>query len=330
MIIKSYETSKINLEKNPFILFYGKNEGLKIKTKNILLKDKIITANYEEKEILDNIDIFIESIFSKSLFENEKIIIIKRATDKILKTLQKIIDKNLKDIFIIVESDNLDKKSKLRSFFEKERNCVCVPFYPDNEQTLSKIGFDYLRERKISISAADLNVVVSKSNGDREILFLELKKLEQYALNGKKINSDILNKLTNLIENHDISELIDNCLAYNKKKVKNILIENNFNNEDCVLIVRTFLNKLKKILVLSNEYKKNNDINLTISTAKPPIFWKQKEITKQQILKLSPDKIKSTMYKLNDLEIDIKKNYENSVNIITDFIFNYFPKETNN
>ena len=330
MIIKSYEINKINLEKNPFVLLYGKNEGLKKETKNTLLKNKIITANYEEKEILDDPTSFLESIFSKSLFESEKILIIKRASDKILKILSEIIDKNLKDIFIIFESDNLDKKSKLRVFFEKEKICVCVPFYPDNEQTLTKIGFDFIKEKKISISSSDLNLIINKSNGDRYVLFLELEKIAQYSKGGKKINSNVLNKLTNLIENHDISELIDYCLAQDKKKVTNILQENNLSNEDCILIVRTFLIKLKRILTLSDQYKKNNNINLTISSAKPPIFWKHKEITKQQILKLSPRKIRNTIYKLNDLEINIKKNYENSINIVTDFILNFFTKKTNN
>ena len=307
MIIKSYEINKINLEKNPFVLLYGKNEGLKKETKNTLLRNKIITANYEEKEILDDPTSFLESIFSKSLFESEKILIIKRASDKILSILSEIIDKNLKDIFIIFESDNLDKKSKLRVFFEKEKICVCVPFYPDNEQTLTKIGFDFIKEKKISISSSDLNLIINKSNGDRYILFLELEKIAQYSKGGKKINSSILNKLTNLIENHDISELIDYCLAQDKKKVTNILRENNLSNEDCILIVRTFLIKLKRILILSDQYKINNNINLTISSAKPPIFWKHKEITKQQILKLSPRKIRNTIYKLNDLELNIKK-----------------------
>jgi len=224
MIIKSYEINKINLEKNPFVLLYGKNDGLKKETKNTLLKNKIITSSYEEKEILDDPASFLETIFSKSLFESEKILIIKRASDKILKILYEIIDKNLKDIFIIFESDNLDKKSKLRVFFEKEKICVCVPFYPDNEQTLIKIGFDFIREKKISISASDLNLIINKSNGDRYVLFLELEKIAQYSKGGKKINSNVLNKLTNLIENHDISELIDYCLAQDRKKVTNILM----------------------------------------------------------------------------------------------------------
>ena len=165
---------------------------------------------------------------------------------------------------------------------------------------------------------------MSRSQGDRQTLILELEKLAQFSKNGKKITPEVLTKLSNLVENHDISELIDNCLADNKKRAINILLENNFSNEDGILIIRIFLNKLKRILILSNEYKKNNDLNLTISSAKPPIFWKQKEITKQQILKLSPEKIKEIIYKVNELEIDIKKNYENSVNLLTNFIFNSF------
>ena len=330
MIIKSSETNKINLDKNPFILLYGKNDGLKNQTLASLIKNKKNILNYEEKEILDKIDSFLESIFSQSLFENEKILIIKRATDKILKVTSEIIFKGIKDIIIIVISDNLEKKSKLRSFFEKEKNCICVPFYPDNEQTLSKLAYNFFREKKILLSSADINIIINKSAGDRENLFNELKKVEFYVANGKKISSEKLAKLTNLNENHSISELVDNCLAKNKRKTTNILVENNFSNEDCVLITRIFLNKLKKILKLSNEFQKHHNLDLTISTAKPPIFWKEKEITKQQILNWTPEKIKKTLYKIYDIELLIKKNYNNSINLVTDFILNQVSSKSNN
>ena len=96
MILKSYEINKINQNINHLILFYGKNEGLKNEALNILIKDKNNISNYEEKEILDNENNFIENILSKSLFEPQKFIIIKRATDKILKIIETLHLKNLK------------------------------------------------------------------------------------------------------------------------------------------------------------------------------------------------------------------------------------------
>ena len=171
MIIKSYEIKKINLEINHFILFYGKNEGLKNEATNDLIQKKNSISNYDEKEILNNQDYFIESILTKSLFEDEKIIIIKRATDKILKIIEELDNKNLDDIYIIINSDNLEKKSKLRSFFEKNKKYICVPFYPDTNQVLSKLTFDFFKKKNISISAANINLIVSKCNGDREDLF---------------------------------------------------------------------------------------------------------------------------------------------------------------
>ena len=330
MIFKSYETNKINIDKNSFILLYGKNEGLKNQTKKNILKNKNITSSYEENEIINNSNIFFENINSKSLFENEKIINVKRVTDKIFKIMSEIIEKKSEDLIIILDSDNLEKKSKLRSLFEKSKNLVCIPFYPDSDETLSKLTFQYFERKKISISPSNINLIVNRCKGDRKILLDELEKIENFIKSGKKINSENIAKLTNLIENHTISELIDNCLAKNKTKTKNILIENNFSSEDSVLIVRFLLNKLKRLLILSREFRKNDSLELTISTAKPPIFWKEKEITKQQILYWSPEKIKETLYKINNIELIIKKNYDNSINLITDFIFNLSSKEINN
>jgi DNA polymerase-3 subunit delta len=310
-------------------LLYGKNNGFKNEfTKNII-KKKNNVFNYEEKDILDNKDNFIEELLTKSLFDDQKIIIIKRSTDKILNIIEDIFSKKIKDI-IILNADNLEKKSKLRSFFEKDKELICIPFYPDNEQTLSKLAYNFFKSKNIGIAQANINLIINKCNGDREALLNELNKIEHYAKKGKKISSDKIIKLTNLNENHSILELVDNCLAKNKKKIIDILNENNFNNEDCIMITRSFLNKSKKILQLSTEFEKNKNIELTISTAKPPIFWKDKEITKKQVRQWKPENIKKLIYRLNEIELLIKKNLNISVNLITDFILEQSALKTNN
>jgi DNA polymerase-3 subunit delta len=328
MIFKSYEIGKINPNINHLILFYGKNEGLKNEALNILIKNKNNVSNYEEKEILDNENVFIENILSKSLFEENKSVVIKRATDKILKIIEILHSKNLEDTKIIINSENLEKKSKLRSFFEKDKKLICIPFYPDNDQTLSKLTYSFLRDKKISISPSNINLIVAKCSGDREALLNEIQKIEYFSKNGKKIDSENILRLINLNENHSISELIDNCLAKNKKKIINILNENNFNNEDCIMIARSFLIRAKKLLILSTTFEINKNIDLTISSAKPPIFWKEKEITKQQINKWKSENIKKLIYSLSELELQIKKNANNSINLITDFILHQSSSET--
>ena len=331
MIIKSQEINNINLKKYKFFLLYGKNEGLKKETILKILKNKDEISSYDEKEILDNSNIFIESLISKSLFENEKIIIIKRATDKILKVIEKLNEKKIEDLIIIINSDHLEKKSKLRTYFEKSKEYICLAFYPDNEQTLSRLATLFFKERKISISPSNINLIIKKTNGDREMLYNEINKIAQFSTNGKKISEEIIAKLTNLNEDHNVSELVDNCLAKNKKKIDTILNENNFTNEDCILITRIFLNKSKKILKLSEIYEENKSIDLTISNARPPIFWKDKEITKQQLHQWSSKEIKILIYKLNEIELLIKKNLNNSINLITNFILEITSlKNTNN
>ena len=329
MILKFFEIKKIN-QNNNLILFYGKNEGLKNEAISILIKDKNSISNYEEKEILDSENNFIETILSKSLFDPQKFIVIKRATDKILKIIENLHQKNLEDTTIILISESLEKKSKLRSFFEKEKRLVCIPFYPDNEQTLSKLAYNFLRDKKISISPSNINLIVNKCSGDRETLNNELQKIEIFSINERKINSEHISKLINLNENHSISELIDSCLAQNKKKIIGILNENNFSNEDCIMITRSFIIKAKKLLTLSKTFEANKNIDLTISSAKPPIFWKEKEITKQQIYKWKSESIKQLIYRLSETELQIKKNINNSINIITDFILSQSLSETNN
>ena len=330
MIIKSYQINQINPTIHNLLLFYGKNEGLKNEIIKNIIRDKKNINNYDEKEVLENEYNFVENILTKSLFDDEKIIIIKRSTDKILKVIESLNSKKLDDITIIINAENLEKKSKLRSFFEKNKEPICIPFYPDTDQTLSKLAYDFLKGRKISISQSSINLIINKCSGDREALYNELNKIYFYTKNGKKITTEDIMKITNLIENHSVSELVDNCLAKNNKKIINILNENNFNNEDCILITRSLLNKSKKILQLVKEFENNKNIELTISSAKPPIFWKDKEITKQQIKKWKPENIKDLIYKLTDIELLIKKNLNNSINFITDFILEQSYTKSNN
>ncbi len=330
MIVKLQEYKKININKNNIILFYGKNEGLKNEIKSELTKNRKLISYLEQSEILDQENIFFNEIYSDSLFEKEKTIIIKRATDKFVKILEKINKDKLHQALIIIYADQLEKKSKLRLYFEKEKNFVSIAFYPDNEVTLLRLASNYFKNKKILISQENINYIVNKSGGDRNILFNELTKIEFFCKNKKKIEIEQLTKLINLSENHSISELIDNCLAKNEKRTIAILNENNFNNEECILIIRTFLNKAKKILRLSTEFKKNKNLDLTISTSKPPIFWKDKEVIKQQVTKWSPENVKKLIFSINEVELVIKKNINNSLNLLIDFILKQSQSKTNN
>ena len=319
MILKHYNLTENIIKINNIFLLYGNNEGLKNEA-----IDKIVKGNqflrYDENEVLNNENLFYESATSSSLFENNKIIIVKRATDKILKIIQEIFNKNNKETCIILNANALEKKSKLRSFFEKEKKVICLAFYPDNDQTLSKLAYNFFSKKKIIISQENINLIISKCNGDRSSLLNELIKIENFAVEGRKISTKDIAKLININENHSVSELIDNCLTKNKKKIIIILNENNFSNEDCILITRTFLIKSKKILGLLQKYEINKNIDLTISSARPPIFWKDKEIVMQQIYNWSPKSISALIYRLNELELNIKKNINNSIHLVCDFI----------
>tara|TARA_B110000116_G_scaffold78156_1_gene67780 strand:- start:239 stop:1234 length:996 start_codon:yes stop_codon:yes gene_type:complete len=331
MIIKSFELNKINVKSSNFYLFYGENEGYKNeaieKIFNINISKNIY--RYEEKEILDNFESFFESIQSKSFFEKEKLILISRVTDKIKNIIEEIIEKNIEDIKIVLNSGILEKKSKLRSLFEKNKNIICVPFYADSNQTLSKIINNFFREKKIITSQEKINLLIDRCRGNRQNLRNELDKIDSFIKNKKNINIDQIMKLTNLAENYNVSELIDSYLASNFKKTITILNENNFSIEDCMLITRTLLAKSKRLYKLLLEINNNKSIEEAISSFKPPIFWKDKEIVKQQINNWSLSRTENLIYKTNELELLIKKNSYNSINILSDFIINQ-PNRINN
>ena len=330
MIYKAFELKKIP-DNAIFYLLYGKNEGLKKDCVNeILKKNDGKVFSYEEKQIKDETESFYENILSGSLFESNKIFIINRASDKIFETIQDLIDRKIKNIKIIINAGILETRSKLRSLFEKNKDLVCVPTYPDNNNTLTKLTAFFFKKENIAISQQNINMIVDKCNGDRNNLNNELDKIKNYTLSKKKISAQEIFRLINLSENHELSELIDSCLAKNKSKTINILNENNYNAEDSIVILRTFLSKAKRILKLAIQLNQNKDINKTINSAKPPIFWKEKEILRVQLEKWKPNKIEDLIKDLNDIELKIKQNYNYSTLIITNFILEQSLTKINN
>ena len=330
MIYKIFQLKKIP-DKSIFYLLYGKNEGLKTECINqILERNDGKVFNYEEKQIEDETESFYENVLSGSLFESNKVIIINRASDKIFEITQNLINRNLINIKIIINADILETRSKLRSLFEKNKDLVCIPTYPDNNDILSKLTTIFFKKENIPISQQNINMIVDKCNGDRNNLYNELNKIKNYTLNKKKISAQEILRLINLTENFEVSELIDNCLAKNSNKIIKILSENNYSSEDCIIILRTFLSKSKRMLKLAIELEKNKDINKTINSAKPPIFWKDKEIVKVQLNKWKTKKIKELIKNINNVELEIKKNFNNSILIVTNFILEKSRSEINN
>ena len=234
--------------------------------------------------------------------------------------MEEIIEKKIDDLTIVLNANILEKKSRLRNFFEKNKKTICVPFYADNHQTLLFIANNFFKANKVLISQQAINLIVERSRGDRQNLNNELEKVKNFSNNKTKIEIKDLLKITNLAENYDASELIDSCLAKNKKKTINILNENNYTLEDCILIIRTFLIKSKRLLKLYQELKNKKNIDDTIASFKPPIFFFFKEIVKQQSKVWTYASIKKLVFRISEIELLIKKNSHNSINILSDFI----------
>jgi len=322
MLIKFHDLKKFKKDTINYYLFYGPNTGLIEETINKFFKP-IYTKNiinYDESELLSNIHLFKEMIFNKSFFENEKFIIINRASNKILEIIEELIESQITDLKIIIKVGVLEKKSKLRSFFEKNKSVVITAFYEDNYQSLSLMAQNIFRENKINVSGEIINLIVERSKGNRINITNEIEKILPFAKKNNKINFKDVVKLTNLAENYNISELVKYNLSKNKKKTLNILNENNIISDENILILRTFLNNLKRLKSLKVKLNNNKNIDQVLSSSRPPIFWKDKEIIKQQLNVWSLTEIKLLINKVNDLELEIKKNNQVSDQILNNFI----------
>lgn len=327
MIVKNYESKKIDIKLNKFFLLNGDNDGAKEDFIKSILKEKYVNSEiYFENEILNNLENFYSSVSTKSFFDDEKIIIIKKSTNKILNLVEEIREKSFKDLILILNADLLDKKSKLRNFFEKEKETICVAFYADTHQTLNIIANNFLRDIKLSLSQQSINLIIEKSNGSRQHLQNELEKINSLSLTNKKIEINQILKITNLGNQNTISELIDLCLIKNKVKMIKMLNENNFTGDDSILILRSLLNKTKRLFNLSKNYQVNRNIDSLVLSYKPTIFWKEKDLVKQQIKIWSLINIKKLISQISTIEQLVKQTPLQSKNILSDFLLKISAK----
>ena len=327
MIIKTFEINKKKFINEQFFLIYGENEGLKTELVNSLKKQFVgKIENYDETQIMYNKDLFYEKLFNQSLFEKEKIIIINRCSEKILDIIEELIEKKISDIKIILNANVLEKKSKLRNLFEKNKELIIIPTYKDTSITLIEIAKKFFNNYKISISQETINLLVNRCNGNRGHLKSELDKILLYIENKNNINLEEIYKLTNLAENFSINELVDNSLSKNSQKTAEILNESNYKTEDGILILRTFLQKAKRLLKLYETQNGSGNFENLVNNYMPPIFWKDKPIVKKQLECWTKSRIKDLIFKINKTEIFLKKNSSNTLILVSNLIYEVAEK----
>jgi len=318
MIIKHTEISRNFDKKINFYLLYGVNTGIIDKVSNNIInyKNSKNIFNYDEDEIISNIDGFKDSILNKSFFEDDRLVIINRGSDKILWIIEDLILKKITDVTILIKANSLEKRSKLRIFFEKNKEALCIPFYEDDHRTLITMTQKFFLERKIKISVQNINFIVEKSKKNRITLKNELEKISIYYNKNKSIKFEDIVKLVNSSENHNISELADKLLLNNKKETINIVNENISNSDDNILIIKTILFKVKRLKKIKEKILKEKNQDQVISSFRPLIFWKDKAIIKEQLKVMNLNEINIFIKKLNNLELLVKKNI-NLSNILT-------------
>ena len=316
MIIKSYEIkkNKSNLIKNNFFLLYGENLGLKKDIKNFITnevrqknKSTEILSLYES-EIINDEDTFFNLIYSGSLFSQKKIITIHESTDKLIDIIKDAQNRYSEDIYLIFFSNILDKKSKLRNFFEKEKQLICIPCYLDNEKDLATIAQLELKKNNIILSRESLNLLIEKSNADRNNLRNEIEKIAAYSLNKKKIEIDEIKLLINFSGDYKSDIFVNECLCGNITQYKKIISELYVNTINQILLLRILSNKIHRLLKIKEQNNDQENLENLLNSCKPPIFWKEKPIIKKQLSIWKLNDLKKIIQDINNTEILCKKN----------------------
>ena len=309
MILKSYELQKnpSNLLEYNLFLLYGENDGLKKDIKELIkIKKKQQDTNIEllslyENDIINNEENFYNSIYSGSLFSNKRIIIINNGTDKILKQVKDIVDRYPNNVFLIIFSDILEKKSKLRNFFETSIKTLCIPCYLDSDKDLEIIVRTELKKSNIILQKDAINLLIERSNGDRNNLKNEIEKVKSFALNKKNLEIDEIKSIINFSGEYKADNLINECLCGNIPQYKKILSELYINTLNQIFLLRVLNNKIQRLLSMKELENSYNNLDSLLSTSKPPIFWKEKPMVKKQLTIWNLNDLKITMHEINNI-----------------------------
>jgi len=337
MIIKSYEIkkNKSTILKNNLFLLYGENFGLKKDIKNFItseLKNKnndLEILSIYENEIINNRDNFFNSVYSGSLFSKKKIITINETTDKIIDIIKYVSEKFSEDIYLIFISGILDKKSKIRTLFEKEIKLTCIACYLDNEKDLATIAQLELKKNNITLSRESINLLIEKSNADRNNLRNEIEKIIAYSHNKEKIEVDEIKTLINFSGDYKSDIFVNECLCGNISQYKKIISEFYVNAINQILLLRILSNKIHRLLKIKEETDKSYNLDALLNTCKPPIFWKEKPIIKKQLAIWKLKDLKEIIGDINKTEILCKKNPNISASIFLNFFMEICKKANN-
>ena len=326
MLIKSYEISEKNLNSLNFFLIYGENIGLKQDIAKVVLElkekknGKYKKFEFEEEEIIKNQENFFNLIFSGSLFDKKKTIFVNRTTDKLFNLISEVLKKDIKDTLIFFKADQLEKKSKIRNLFEKDKNLVCVACYQDSNFDLIKIINDEIKQTKIKLSTESINLLIERASGDRNNLKNEINKLKSFALNKQVISYDQVKELTNMARNYQNDYIVNICLNGDKKRLNKTLGENNFLLDNFFILLKIFSKKIHRLLKIKILNRSENNIDQIFNQIRPPIFWKEKEDVKKQVGLWNEKKLNLVIKKINEIELNCKKNHELATNITLDFL----------
>ena len=317
MIFKSYilEQNIQSANNHKVFLFYGENQGLK---KDLKEKLKLEYKNQEilnllQDEIIKNKSILANEINNKSLFSEKKVIFINQVNDKILDIIEEVAE-NIQDERIFLFSDILDKKSKLRNYFEKSKSYGITACYKDNEITIRKIIMMKLNGYQ-GLTSEVTNLIIQNTGLDRNKVTNEIDKIVSCFKN-KKIDIKMLDSLLNVRTSDDFNQLKDEALNGNKINTNRLLADTIFEEENDIYYLNTINQRINKLNEIENMKKENSNIELIVSNLKPPVFWKDKPILIEQSKKWDKEKIRLALKKTYNTEIKIKSSSSIKKNLL--------------
>jgi len=310
VILKSYivEQDVSILNKFQAFLFYGENDGVKddvkLQLKELNKDHEIIT--FFENEIIKNKNILYENIINESLFNESKIIFIYSTTDKIYKEISEGLKKSSSNLKICIFAETLDKKSKLRTLFEKDKKLAVIPCYEDNDRTLINYISKDLNGFK-GITGELINLIITNSNSNRKIIQIELTKIKEF-FSSKIINKGHLSEILNIKNNSNFDKIRDNVLIGKNDKVNGLLSEIDFLPEDSFLYLNSLNYRILRLIEIKRTSKEFGVDEKELDNIKPPIFWKDKPIYLQQLKKWDLKNLVQIANKINETEVLMRKN----------------------
>ncbi|MGY8985081.1 MAG: DNA polymerase III subunit delta [Sphingomonadales bacterium] len=300
------------------VLIYGPDEGLVRErahriSKQVVedLSDPFNVVRPSLSQVIEEPSILLDELLSLSMVGGRRLVRLDGAEDKAYQGLEQALSGIPKDgekNLLVVTAGNLKPSSKIRKLFEGLEIAVTIACYADSSKDVEELIIEVLGANNLKADPQAISFLLNNLGSDRLISRSELEKIVLYA--GDRIDRVIkLEDVITLIGDSATLTLNDIASATtggDLKRLDQLLERAQSQGENAIAIIRALSRRLQQFHLVKGLIEAGQPIDSAIGKLRPPLFFKEKDIFRNQLFLWSSQKLGKALLLLSDAELGCK------------------------